>query len=84
MFDRCSKLGEIIFNNNTVTNNLKEMSYMFRECNKLQYINTKIFKVDKLTNLNDVFENCNSLKEIDLSHFKTENIKELSATFSGC
>jgi surface protein len=65
MFGLCFKLKRIKMNNNTRTNNLEDMSYMFSNCKSLEYINTEIFKVNKITSLNYTFANCYSLKELD-------------------
>ena len=48
MFYGCDKLKEIIFNDNTITKNLEDMESMFTFCGSLEYINTKIFKENKL------------------------------------
>ena len=69
MFEVCFKLKKLIFNNNTRTNNLEEMSCMFSECESLENINTEIFKVNKVKNLNYVFSGFKSLKEKNISHF---------------
>ena len=84
MFDSCTALKEIIFNNETRTNNLKDMSYMFSHCKSLEYIDTEIFNVDKVTDLNFTFHFCESLREIDLSHFETNNLESMKGTFANC
>ena len=57
------------------------MSHMFYSCRALKKINTKIFKENKLTNLNYVFKDCNSLKDIDLSNFETKILLNLMGHF---
>jgi len=84
MFAYCRNLTEIKFNNNTLTKNLESMERMFYDCQYLENINTKIFRENKIRNLNYVFNYCTSLKEIDLSFFETKNITELQATFQNC
>ena len=64
MFANCHNLKEIIFNNNTLTKNLETMELMFSNCQSLEYINTKIFRENKLTNLNDVFHLVLLLKKL--------------------
>ena len=58
MFSDCSDLIEIKFNNNTLTKNLEMMDNMFEGCESLKYLDTKIFKVNKVKNLNYVFSRC--------------------------
>ena len=84
MFADCRKLKEIKFNNNTTTKNLETMEGMFYNCQSLVHITTKIFKQNKLKNLNKVFNYCISLKEIDLSYFETTYMTELRGTFQNC
>ena len=84
MFTDCINLKKIIFNNNTLTKNLESMERMFDGCKSLETINTKIFRENKLRNLNFVFNSCTSLKEIDLSYFETTYMTELQSTFQNC
>ena len=84
MFAFSSKLIEIKFKENTITNNLEEITEIFSHCESLEKINTTVFKVDKVKNLNYVFEDCYSLKEIDLSNFKIQNLEEAIGTFKNC
>ena len=81
MFASCINLTEIIFNNNKLTKNLESMEGMFERCESLETINTKVFRQNKLRNLNNVFSFCTSLKAIDLSYFETKYITELTGTF---
>ena len=55
MFAYCISLIEIKFNNNTSTKNLETMELMFVDCESLESINTKIFRENKLRNLNMFF-----------------------------
>ena len=47
MFHGCGKLKEILFNDKTRTKNLKIVNSMFKNCQSLEYINTKIFVTKK-------------------------------------
>ena len=84
MLKGCIKLKEIEFNNNTRTDNLEVMIGMFKNCESLLKINTKIFRINKLTKLNEIFSGCKSLEEIDLSNFETGNITKMEGIFSNC
>ena len=47
MFKGCKNLEEIIFDYSTRTYNLQQMKNMFKNCQKLIKINTRIFKTNK-------------------------------------
>ena len=84
MFQGCIRLIEIYFNNDILTENLEDMNSMFYRCESLEYINTKIFKVNKVTNLSYTFAECDELQELNLSNFETENVLDLRYAFHDC
>ena len=84
MFQGCTYMRKIYFNENTSLENLEDMNSMFYGCKSLKYIDTKIFKVNKITNLSYAFAGCSDLIELDLTNFIVKNVKELSGTFWGC
>ena len=84
MFQGCTDLKEIKFKENTLTRNLEDMNSMFNGCYSLEYINTKIFHVNKVTNLSYTFAQCYNIEKLDLTNFKAESIMELSGTFFDC
>ena len=84
MFQGCTDLKEIKFKENTLTRNLEDMNSMFNGCYSLEYINTKIFHVNKVTNLSYTFSQCYNIEELDLTNFKAESIMELSGAFFDC
>ena len=85
LFGKCYNIKKInlnIFN----TEQVKDMSYMFNQCNSLEeiVINNKIFKTDNVTNMVHMFSECNSLKEINTSEFNFQNVKFASYMFYNC
>ena len=85
LFGKCYNIKKLIliyFN----TKEVKDMSYMFDQCNSLEeiLINPFIFKTDKVTNMSHMFSECFSLKEIDLSSFNVENVRHTSYMFYDC
>ena len=84
MFEYCENLRIIKFNEKTRTFNLKIMDSMFNGCTSLEYINTEIFKFNKLLNFYQVFRDCYSLKEIDISNFDLSNALTFDELFNGC
>ena len=84
MFEGCLRLIEIYFNNDTLTENLLDMNSMFSGCESLKYINTKIFKVDKVTNLSYTFDGCEELQELNLSNFEAKSVLDLRSAFYYC
>ena len=65
-------------------NNIKNISYMFCECNSLTNIDLSNFNAQNVTNMSNMFCGCNSLTNIDLSNFNTQNVSNMIWMFYGC
>ena len=64
--------------------NLTNMSYMFKSCFSLKYIDLSKVNTNFVTNMSYMFFNCSSLKSIDLSNFNTKNGTKIKRLFDGC
>ena len=84
MFEYCSSLKEIKFNENIRAYNLQRVFSMFGNCFSLEYLNTQIFKSGKLLGFSNVFQNCHSLKEIDISNLDLSAVNSIDYVFNGC
>ncbi len=84
MFCFCSLLTNLNLSNFD-TSQVKNISYLFYECNSLANI-TGLDKFDtsQVTNMHAMFTNCIALTSINLSNFRTLQVKEISFMFYGC
>ena len=85
LFGKCYILKKINIKNFN-TSEVKDMSYMFDQCTKLEelLINPSTFKTDKVSNMSYMFNECHELKKIDLSSFNIKNVKYTSYMFGNC
>jgi len=84
MFENCHNLKHVIFSNNFLLGNIIDLSYMFNNCNSLEYIDYFPI-INKYTeNISYIFSNCSSLKYIEFSSSDAYNIKDMSGSFQGC
>ena len=63
---------------------LKNIHYMFYNCNSLSSINLYNFNTNNLLNIQRLFSFCNKLTFLDLSTFNTTNIINMRSLFSKC
>jgi len=67
------------------TKNVKDMSYMFCGCKKLNNLKiSSAFNTKKVINFYAMFGECENLEYLDLSFFETKNAKIMTAMFSRC
>ena len=64
-------------------NNIKNISFMFSECNSLTNIDLSNFNTQNVTDMYCMFDGCNSLTNIDLSNFNTQKVTNMSFMFYG-
>ena len=96
MFSGCSSLKELNLNNFN-TNNVTDMSWMFRGClnelklkiksqfkNFKEELNLSNFNTDNVIDMSDMFGGCHSLYELNLSNFNTNNVTDMRWMFSRC
>lgn len=82
LFDSSFKLKSL--NTQFNTENVEDMSYMFANCQNLEWLYVYKFDTKKVKSMNSMFYNCKSLKEIDLKDFNTENVEDMTSMFSKC
>ena len=67
------------------TKNVKDMSYMFCGCKKLNNLKiSSAFNTKKVINFYAMFGEYENLEYLDLSFFETKNAKIMTAMFSRC
>ena len=85
LFAKCYKLTKADLSN-LKTENVKDMSFMFDDCVKLEtlLIDPDKFITKKVTSMCNMFENCNKLKSIDLTSFDAGNVNFANSMFKEC
>ena len=85
LFAKCYKLTKADLSN-LMTENAKDMSFMFDDCVNLEtlLIDPDKFITKKVTSMCNMFENCNKLKSIDLTSFDAGNVNFANSMFNEC
>ena len=69
---------------NLNTEDVTNMSYMFRDCSSLESLDLSSFNTANVTRMGSMFKYCSGLTSLDLSKFNTANVKDMSGMFWGC
>ena len=74
---------------NLSTNNVNNMSNMFRNCTNLEEIKfssplNNFFITQNITDMSYMFYGCHNLNYLDLTSFNTKNVTNMSFMFSSC
>ena len=78
------KLKQIEGIENLNTENVTDMSDMFRFCSSLTSLDVTHFNTGNVTSMADMFSSCPRLAELDVTHFNTANVTSMSGMFYGC
>lgn len=79
----CEKLRDINLSK-SITENVKNFSYMFFRCISLQNLDLSSFTAQNGLNMKCMFGFCNSLKYLDLSKFKVQKTSDVDQMFVDC
>ena len=82
MFEGCT--AEKINFDNFNTNNVNDMSCMFKECKSLEKLNLNQFNTNNVGGMGRMFYGCSELKELYLDNFNTNNVTNMKNIFGGC
>ena len=63
---------------------VKDCSYMFAGCEKIETIDLSSFNSQNVTDMSSMFYCCKYLKHINLTNFNTKNVKDISHMFNWC
>ena len=66
------------------TENVTDMSSMFKYCFSLTSLDVTHFNTAKVTDMSSMFDNCSSLTSLDVTHFNTANVTNMSSMFKYC
>ena len=83
MFDSCSNITSIKFNN-TKSMKLVDVDNMFYNCGRLVSLDLSSFDTSNLTSADYLFSDCRSLVSLDLSSFDTSSLTSVYSMFYGC
>ena len=64
------------------TSNVTDMSYMFYNCQRLEYVNASIFDTDNVTDMSYMFSYCRDIQNLDLSSWNVSKVENMSHMFS--
>lgn len=69
---------------NVNTCNVKDMSYMFMECNALKKVIWGTIDTSNVENMSGMFRDCYNLSEVKLGAFDTSKVTNMSSMFENC
>ena len=82
MFQGCTSIEEINFNNFQTSGKIKDMSNMFHDCTSLKEIDLSRLVIPYVENMEQIFSNCKSLKFLDLSNLNLGKLTNANSMFN--
>ena len=83
-FGGCRYLTTIEGTDYLNTENVTDMSDMFKDCEKLTTLDVSKFDTKNVTDMSYMFEFCCKLTTLDVSNFDTKNVTDMSNMFRVC
>ena len=83
-FTECRNLEKIERIENLDTKYVKNMEFMFAECEKLKELDVSKFDTRNVTSMKCMFIYCKNLINLDVSNFNTNNVTNMSGMFNSC
>lgn len=84
LFAELTGVTEISNLNYLDTSNVRDMSYMFGNCEALKKVEFNVLNTSRVTNMEGLFQNCIKLEEINMNGINTENVTDMSVMFAWC
>ena len=69
---------------NLNTEEVTNMSEMFKDCSGLTSLDLSSFNTAKVTDMSNMFAGCSGLTSLDLSSFNTAEVRYMNSMFDGC
>ena len=69
---------------NLETDLVTDMSYMFRECEKVSNLDLSNFNTNNVTNMESMFYFCKNLNNLNISNFVTSDVINMKDMFARC
>ena len=83
-FYKCDHLTTITGISNLKTDNITDMSNMFRGCSAITSLDLSGFNTQNVTSIYSMFQECSSLSSLNISGFNTANVTYMTYMFQGC
>lgn len=83
-FSQCTTIRSITGLGNINTENITDLSYLFRSCSQLTSIDVSSFDTTYVTSMTLMFSGCSSLTSLDLSSFSTSRVSDMTRMFASC
>jgi surface protein len=83
-FNKCQNLTAITGIEYLKTDSVKNMSFMFAECEKLETLDVSGFNTENVTTMLALFQNCKRLTTLDVGGFNTAKVTNFAQMFNGC
>ena len=83
-FERLTELETITGLEYLNTENVTDMSCMFRSCSSLTSLDVTKFNTVNVTNMSYMFTGCSALLSLDVTNFNTVNVTNMGNMFSDC
>lgn len=80
----CKNLKRIIFNDKKENKTIKDMSYMFYNCENLTSLNLSCFYTSNCQDMSYMFYRCKSLEILNIFNLDTTNCETMSYMFYNC
>ena len=84
MFHGCKNLVNLTLPTELDTSRAEKLSYMFKDCEKLEHVDTHLFNTSNCSMFTNMFANCLELKDLDLRMFDTSNGILFNDMFVNC
>ena len=81
-FRNCINMTSIEKIQNLNTSRVKNMEYMFCQCEKLSYIDVSYFYTSRVKSMRGMFSNCKLLSNLNLSSFDTSKVTDMCYMFA--
>ena len=83
-FSQFFNLTKIVDIHNLITDDVKDMVYMFESCQALKEIDLSHFNTSNVEAMYNMFEGCSVLESLDLSSFNLSRVEDMSGMFLNC
>lgn len=88
LFYGCTNIKEIILINNQAnsfrTNNVSDMSFMFKNCSKLSKLDLSYFDTQNVIDMQSIFNGCSNLTYLNINSFTTNQCLNFMNMFYRC